>query len=386
MPTLQEIGPNDTKTRTSGRDLSISVPVRSPNDVSSPKFPASSLTAPTLSPSRQVTTPVSHHNAPIQDSYPTPSSTLSERRGSAFSTDTDPLLRMVAAQERRVLELKEQLKNEEDQLAKLKVQWASQEAKRKRSELRRSEQMRPLGSPRGKSPPRDPSRHSQDSAETEGSADTARPVRTKFEGGRHLRTLTLTTPVVGGGSAPEPVKTQEPPVEAPRRSSKERNVPTPSGTNRPSGAVPTSLMGDLRENLWTFIEDLKQATVGEEATVSPGKPRPGDPEQQQQQQPASPSIRPRPDTPDKRASMPPLRPKPAPAAASSTPRPPPQPMRLAPPASVDVGPETEDDPSDWGSWESPAPALAPAKGSPPTSAEGFSGSEAAWSSPRTSTR
>ena len=291
-----------------------------------------------------------------------------EARAYVVSTDTDPLLRVVAAQERRVLELKEDLKNEEEKLAKLKLQWANQEARKKRSESRRSEQMRPLTSPTFKAS--EAERCSQDGAGSEGSADTAKPQRTKFEGGRHLRTLTLTSPTAGGVT-PDPSPQQEATVDEPPQSSKERSRTSPINVADPRQSVPASLMGDLRENLWTFIEDLKQATVGEEATVSPEKQRPG-------QERASPRLPPRTQTPDKRASMPPLRPRPG--LASATFRPPPQPARIPSPAAA----EDEDDADGWDNWDSPPPSAA--KESSPASAVGSSESEAAWSSPRTSTR
>ena len=309
-----------------------------------------------------------HAVTPTNLPDPNPTSAASDARAYVVASDTDPLLRMVAAQERRVLELKEDLKNEEEKLAKLKLQWANQEARKKRSEMRRSEQMRPLASPTFKAP--DAERRSQDGAGSEGSADTARPPRTKFQGGRHLRTLTLTSPPAAG-TLPDPPPQPDVAAVDPPRPSKELRRTSPVHLANPRQSVPASLMGDLRENLWTFIEDLKQATVGDEAAAAPEKPRPG-PNR------ASPRLPPRTCTPDKRASLPPLRANPS--AAPTVFRPPAQPARAPTPAAAGAA----DDADDWDNWDSPPPSAA--RVSPPPSAVGSSASEAAWSSPRTSTR
>ena len=389
--------PAANPSRIGTKHLSIDVPSQSLPNISSPKRSAEH--------SPWASTPT-QHSAPGRDSTSTPTSTLSERRASVFSSDTDPLLRLIAARERRVLELKEEMAREEAELAKLKTQWASQEARRKRSEMRRAEPMRAMHSPHKSSHGSFPaaaagqSRGSQDSAETDASGTTARPTtRTKFEGGRHLRALTLTgkeggssqatsangTPRAGTPSPPLDPASAPAPRRASRDQSRDRDRPVPAKTAHPAngpGAAGT-LMGDLRENLWTFIEDLKQATVGEEATVSPGK---APPPVKTNGANASPVVPPRMDSLGKRASMPPPRTKGVMAgSAASTPTPRPQQQPRPPPrpptlARTDL---VDEDADAWGIWESP---VGEGKTPSPVSAEGFSGSEVAWSSPRTSTR
>ena len=336
------------KLRASDKTLSIDVPPHSSHTVSNPKVSSGGM-APSS---------IGLAQPPLATQAP-----LSDHRESVFSAETDPLLRMVAAQEWRVLELKEELKSEEDKLLKLKAQWANQEARRKRSEVQRLEQLRPLSSPTHKTS--DSWRKSQDGSESDATIEPAKPRRTKFEGGRHLRALTLTSPIVGQ-TASENESHAEAATDPPSaRSAKDGKKRSPTGQQPvDASGVPTSLMGDLRENLWTFIEDLKQATVGEEATISPEKPRPGHDHR------ASPRVQSRSQTPDKRASMPPPRSKPA--STSFAPRP--AATGNHPSSPVILTDNGKDDAEGWG-W-----------GSSPTSVSGFSEGEAAWSSPRTSTR
>ena len=72
--------------------------------------------------------PVRATQSPVRESFPTvPESVPSGQ------TDTN-FLTAIAAQERRVLELKEDLVRAEADLRKLKVQWAQHEAQKKRND------------------------------------------------------------------------------------------------------------------------------------------------------------------------------------------------------------------------------------------------------------
>jgi len=206
------------------------------------------------------------------------------------TTEPNAFLTALATQERRVLELKEELQKAELDLDKLKKQWAAHEASRKRSEMRQVEQLRPLASPTksGDLEAEDDRKVSRE--EERRRVLNARPKRSQrkvFEGGRHTRTLSLLStatsgqPKVSNGldGAIQPVQSEDKrgiPVRSATVSgstsrTRSSNVPSPT-TGPPSKGTKDDLMntgkqlvGDLREGLWTFIEDLRQATVGDEA-------------------------------------------------------------------------------------------------------------------------
>jgi hypothetical protein len=68
---------------------------------------------------------------PVEPSIPSPN-------------DPNSCLVALASQERRVLELKEELQKAEAELTKLKTKWATSERSRKRAEIRHVEKLRPL--------------------------------------------------------------------------------------------------------------------------------------------------------------------------------------------------------------------------------------------------
>ena len=213
------------------------------------------------------------------------------------NTEPNAFLTALATQERRVLELKEELQKAESDLDRLKKQWAGHEAMRKRNEMRQVEQLRPLASP---------TKPSDLEAETERkvsreedrrrvlNARTKRPQRKVFEGGRHTRTLSLLS---SSSCGQQKVRSELDGAVQPLQNEEKRAIPTRSATvsgstrgTRPSNVSSTmagplskgtkddlmntgkQLVGDLREGLWTFIEDLRQATVGDEA-VNAARPR-----------------------------------------------------------------------------------------------------------------
>ena len=201
------------------------------------------------------------------------------------STDSNTFLTALAAQERRVLELKEELEKAEGDLLKLKKQWALHEASKKRSEIRHVEQLRLLPSPS----------HSTSEKANEGSRvsreeerwramyfKTRQPQRKVFEGGRHTRALSLLSPTSLANRGV--IINQIGGIDSGIMDGSVRCVPnsavseTLSGTSHIRGQqshgtrddlvnTGKQLVGDLREGLWTFIEDLRQATVGDEAVT-----------------------------------------------------------------------------------------------------------------------
>ncbi|KAK3351244.1 hypothetical protein B0H65DRAFT_419353 [Neurospora tetraspora] len=236
-----------TASRTTHR-LSLTLPIAPPNPNPSRPIPTSTTTA-------------SFPPTPLD----TPALTS--------PADSNDFITAIAAQERRVLELREELSRAESDLAKLKKQWATHEAYKKRGE-------RPLRSV-GLVPT------FQDDEATKRVVELDRrkallqslqnqnqPLpengrRRVFQGG-HARTLSLLSPT-------------KPSSDFPGRgdgSENSRNVAF-SPSHRPkhqSWAPQTAsqtvgvkgIAQDLRMGLWTFMEDLRQATVGDEPITGQG--------------------------------------------------------------------------------------------------------------------
>ncbi|KAK6820409.1 hypothetical protein RU639_007624 [Aspergillus parasiticus] len=227
--------------------------------------------------------------------------------------DGSDLLTAIASQERKVLELREELQRAETELDSLKRQWESSEKTKKRIDIsHRAEPLIPLRSPdrpgadervlhsreHSVASSESPSvaqprfsrelerRHSVRAAAAKGTKISANGRRV-FQGS-HTRTLSLLSPTVGpvpnlpgselGNGQPD----QDRMGRAPRAAtlpSAERS-PMVLGSNEDMVAQwrktmpPPSrealmrtgkqMASDLREGLWTFLEDIRQATVGEE--------------------------------------------------------------------------------------------------------------------------
>ncbi|EAW14892.1 DUF4048 domain-containing protein [Aspergillus clavatus NRRL 1] len=236
--------------------------------------------------------------------------------------DGSSLLTAIASQERKVLELREELQRAEAELDTLKKQWASSETTKKRTEINhRAEPLVPLRS--SEEIARDePSQHRRErSAGTaEGPATVQARLSRDLERrqslrvavhagtsisangrrvfqGSHARTLSLLSPASSSGqpgsdadgsratrtprSATLPSVERSTALENVNQSSEDvisqwrRTMPPPSR----EALVRTGkqMASDLREGLWTFLEDIRQATVGEEgisATQSRGVPPP----------------------------------------------------------------------------------------------------------------
>ena len=201
--------------------------------------------------------------------------------------DSNTFLTALAAQERRVLELKEELLKAEGELEKLKKQWSSHETSKKRNELRHLEQLQPLKvSPDGLtiSHSNDLTSSSQDQSRRKMAPPPVKSLqRTVFSGSRHARTLSLLSPKdsVPGSTFPPHSNVMHirndhngDDAAATKRSSEPGNVMgRPNDSNGyekgPQKDViletGKQLVGDFRQGLWTFFEDLKQVTVGDEA-------------------------------------------------------------------------------------------------------------------------
>ena len=212
-------------------------------------------------------------------------------RKSSVSTEPSTFLTALATQERRVLELKEELQKAESDLEALKKQWASHEATKKKDEMHHSEQLQTIASPTpitclnlmADTPCIMKDRKRQKAMYIQ----TRQPPRKVFAGSRHTRTLSLltSTSTYYGNTTPElsTASSDSPRVGTAKWSARSATTSEfifhPASSQDPTARLQPSIsfpkedlvitgkqfLGDLREGLWTFIEDLKQATVGEEA-------------------------------------------------------------------------------------------------------------------------
>lgn len=228
--------------------------------------------------------------------------------------DDSTFLTALAAQERRVLELREELQKAEEALFRLKKQWASNVVIKKKNEFRQREHLQTLKTASRTStdlapgpdiarpsfdvsngPPRKSSdvdrRSSGDGEEKPSRQNNGRqPHRKVFAPSRHTKTLSLLSTIDTAQTWPDQA------MQGPMEQTEQANQGGPSSLNRSRTLMvqpciartetdtnisvtgqPKELfietgkqiVGDLREGLWTFFEDLRQATVGEEATSSP---------------------------------------------------------------------------------------------------------------------
>ncbi|KAK6523828.1 hypothetical protein TWF281_001796 [Arthrobotrys megalospora] len=193
---------------------------------------------------------------------------------------SDPIgfLTVLAGQERRVLELKEELLRADAELEKLKRKWALHEATRKRSESATVEQIRNLELAD------ETKKHAR--RKSIGAARSGKRTTTFNGNTKHQRTLSLLSPSgQQTHSFPQPADVDEPlKPTIPRRANTvketssnsmlyeggyEKSIYDPRSGKRVGHqealiATGKQMAEDFKEGLWTFIEDLRQATVGEE--------------------------------------------------------------------------------------------------------------------------
>jgi hypothetical protein len=228
---------------------------------------------------------------PIQTSLSPTSATLSpvlpytpllaEKPTLAAGPTDSAFLTALAAHERRVLELREELIKAEHELHRLKQSWAAHEAHKKRQhDPRKVHKMQSLHA----------------TLETPHVASTSRQQdmdrrrallngpkssnRTVFSGSRHARALSLLSPDAMRSPPPRPQAPPRPESDSIRPPHPNR-VPTDADlttevVRTADDAIDLGLprevllntgkkmASDFRDGLWTFIEDLRQATVGDE--------------------------------------------------------------------------------------------------------------------------
>ena len=252
-----------------------------------------------LAPSFPVLLPsnASNGDPALSPKYSSPAdSTMSSPRLStqpASPTDPNSFLTTLAAQERRVLELREELQKAEKDLLVLKKHWAVIEASRKKTGLRQVEQLQPLSTTHLSKTDvggEIPTPLNAEAYEKLTAKPARKPQQRIFSGSRHARTLSLLTPAKVDGDepgsdtsdrAPNPTESIANNTQTLSRSSTvpdgdegmgfgrtykdlavRRSMPPPS--TEAFMKTGKQMASDIREGLWTFLEDIRQATVGEE--------------------------------------------------------------------------------------------------------------------------
>ncbi|CAG8249225.1 unnamed protein product [Penicillium olsonii] len=262
-----------------------------------------------------VTSPVAA--TPVTQSSTGPPSAQPPGTPMSFDVPDDgyDFLRAIASQERKVMELREELNRAEAELVTIKKQWALSEKSRKRAEINHAEPMMPLRSPDPSNPETSMAHNREQSMSSVGSSTVSQerisrelgrrtsvrgapPApgtkigtngRRVFQGG-HTRTLSLLSPVTASSTfvgEPGPAETDRvgrsprsatlPSVERDHAAIArldESQVPEhllaqwrktlPPPSREALMRTGKQMASDLREGLWTFLEDIRQATVGEE--------------------------------------------------------------------------------------------------------------------------
>ncbi|KAL7958878.1 hypothetical protein V8C34DRAFT_281424 [Trichoderma compactum] len=192
----------------------------------------------------------------------------------------------IAAQERRVLELKEELAQAETELARLKKQWASEEVYRKRSNSHRGD---PFGNSQA-SIDDDALVASRRSVELDrrkhilqGQTTPAQARRKVIRGG-HARTLSLLSPVRTESVFSLNQVTQADPIALPSVEQRMAQLTDPTLAKRSSWQPRSqqtmasvvgvaSVVEDFKLGFRAFVEDIRQITVGDEpVTGQPQRP------------------------------------------------------------------------------------------------------------------
>ncbi|KAI0805781.1 hypothetical protein GGR55DRAFT_255691 [Xylaria sp. FL0064] len=224
-------------------------------------------------------TSLSLRPTPTSSMPPTPVETLTVNS----PVDSDDFIIAIAAQERRVLELREELARAEADLKKLQRQWTIAEACKKRPPHTTAEPRRALAPAASLRDGREDSPASKRTSELErrkaillaqSQGAPRQHKRTVIRGG-HTRTLSLLSPTKSlsdvsvhedqdNTRSPDSYITQSPtPIARPLTLNKRATWAPPRSTQQSGGVK--QLANDFKQGLWTFVEDLRQATVGDEA-------------------------------------------------------------------------------------------------------------------------
>lgn len=201
--------------------------------------------------------------------------------------DPNGFLVALASQERRCLELKEELDKAESELKQLKKQWALHEATKKRAEIRHVEKLQPVQIERGsgdenilKTPKQsiDMDRKKAFLANLPHLPKDQKNPRRKIITGGHTRTLSLLSPermtrdstldklngTISVDLLPRSTTMPDTSVGISRVNTNRANRHSYQGGLGVTHGV-KQITEDVKAGLWTFLEDLRQATVGDEA-------------------------------------------------------------------------------------------------------------------------
>ncbi|KAI1131168.1 hypothetical protein F5Y10DRAFT_233980 [Nemania abortiva] len=231
-----------------------------------------SLTLPIALPSS-----LSSRPTPTSSMPPTPIDT------SALNSpvDSDGFIIAIAAQERRVLELRDELARAEAELKRLKRQWTISEGCKKRPPHTTAEPPRALAPAAKLRDNHEDNTAAKRNSELERrkaillaqSQGTPRQHKRTVIRGSHTRTLSLLSPTKSAGDASihedqDSVRSPDSyisrsPVSVAYPLNKRATWAPHQSTQQPNGVK--QLANDFRQGLWTFVEDLRQATVGDEA-------------------------------------------------------------------------------------------------------------------------
>lgn len=254
-----------TTSRNSNR-LSLTLPIALPSNAPSRPTPIST-TAPSFP--------------------PTPKDTPTVRS----PTDANDFIHAIAAQERRVLELRDELKGAEAELARLKKQWGAFDSVRKRNAIVNGEPLRTSNSLQN-SPNVEDVETKRRSIELDRRRSMLMSQQLSREGipssgrrrvirGGHTRALSLLSPTkpdagfsllddVLDGQMPS-VKDSEPhlqylsrPLTAHQISKRATWAPRSTASSPSSNNGVKQMAEDFKAGLWTFVEDLRQVAVGDE--------------------------------------------------------------------------------------------------------------------------
>ncbi|KFX98913.1 hypothetical protein O988_04131 [Pseudogymnoascus sp. VKM F-3808] len=284
------------------------MPPAIPEDASPPGEESSMLPPPVPEPRSRPQSLVSKKNNrlsisfPVQTSETTTSGRQTPTQSSGFASpitanqttlpspqDSAGFMVALAGQERKVFELREELNKAEVELKKLKTQWAIHEADKKRAEIRLVRRLEPMQleeTTQGQATPLGDDEIARRSAELDRrkailAANVTKVSRRKIITGGHTRALSLLSPDRSpNGQYPsfDAVERTRDSLDVGPGIHRKMTMPdTSQGLSRiTSDRARHSYQGsstigvkqiaeDLKAGLWTFMEDLRQATVGEEA-------------------------------------------------------------------------------------------------------------------------
>ncbi|ROV96892.1 hypothetical protein VPNG_09273 [Cytospora leucostoma] len=246
-----------------------------------------SLTLPVALPTKLPSRPT-----PITTTAPSFPPTPKDTPTVGSPTDANDFIHAIAAQERRVLELREDLKNAEAELTQLKKQWSAFDSVRKRNAMVNGEPLRPSFSAQN-SPAVEDVEAKRRSIELDRRRtmlmsqqlnkecmSTPNSGRRRVIRGGHTRALSLLSPTKPEGCSllddfldghHSPIKDSEPHLQhlgrmTPLTASQlnKRATWAPRSPSPGSNNGVKQMAEDFKAGLWTFVEDLRQVAVGDE--------------------------------------------------------------------------------------------------------------------------